>query len=388
MRYNLRAMRQYIYIILLALTAACRTEEEIVPSTNTQVTEADPNVGEVKGLFLLNEGNMGSNKATIDYFDYASGCYSKNIYAERNPMVVKELGDVGNDIQIYKDRLYAVINCSNLVEVMDVATATHIGSVTIPNCRNIVFSGSYAYVSSYAGAIEMSSNAQRGYVAKVNLSSLEVEAECTVGYQPEQMAIVGSKLYVANSGGYMYPDYDTTLSVIDLESFVESHQIEVAINLVGIVADPRGYLWVSSRGDYYDTPSATYVVDSSTDEVVEMLEVANSSMALCGDYLYVCGADFSYTASDSSLSFTIIDTQSREVIETSFIKDGTQDDITLPYRVAVNPESGEIFITDAKDYVTPGKLHCYSPDGSLRWSATTGDIPAHIVFTSTALEPI
>ncbi|MFI3324314.1 MAG: DUF5074 domain-containing protein [Rikenellaceae bacterium] len=381
-------MRQYIYIILLALTAACRTEEEIVPSTNTQVTEADPNVGELKGLFLLNEGNMGSNKATIDYFDYASGNYSKNIYAERNPTVVKELGDVGNDIQIYEDRLYAVINCSNLVEVMDVATAAHIGSVTIPNCRNIVFSGPYAYVSSYAGAVELSSYSQLGYVAKIDLSTLEIIGECGVGYQPEQMAIVDSKLYVANSGGYMYPDYDTTLSVIDLETFVESHKIEVAINLVGVVADDRGYLWVSSRGDYYDTPSATYVVDSSSDEVVDMLDVANSSMALSGDYLYICGADFSYTATDTSTSFTIIDTQSRTIIDTAFIKDNTQDDITLPYCVAVNPESGEIFITDAKDYVTPGRLHCYSANGELQWSATTGDIPAHIVFTTTALESI
>ena len=46
----------------------------------------------VKGFFLLNEGNMGSNKATLDYFDYETGIYHKNIYAERNPGVVQELG--------------------------------------------------------------------------------------------------------------------------------------------------------------------------------------------------------------------------------------------------------------------------------------------------------
>lgn len=82
---------------------------------------------------------MGSNKATLDYFDYASGEYHKNIFAERNPSVVKELGDVGNDIQIYGNKLYAVINCSHLLEVMDVNTAKEITKITVTNCRYIVF---------------------------------------------------------------------------------------------------------------------------------------------------------------------------------------------------------------------------------------------------------
>ena len=102
--------------------------------------------GDIKGFFLLNEGNMGSNKSTLDYFDYQTGIYTKNIYAERNPGVVKELGDVGNDIQIYGNKLYAVVNCSHFVEVMDVRTARHITQISIPNCRYIVFKGRYAYV--------------------------------------------------------------------------------------------------------------------------------------------------------------------------------------------------------------------------------------------------
>ena len=34
---------------------------------------------------------MNSNKATLDYFDYAKGTYFRNIYAEANPNVVKNL---------------------------------------------------------------------------------------------------------------------------------------------------------------------------------------------------------------------------------------------------------------------------------------------------------
>ena len=95
----------------MLLFFSCRyDDDEIIPSVITKVTPSDSVPGPVKGFFLLNEGNMGSNKATLDYFDYASGEYHKNIFAERNPNVVKELGDVGNDIQIYGNKLYAVIN--------------------------------------------------------------------------------------------------------------------------------------------------------------------------------------------------------------------------------------------------------------------------------------
>ena len=57
-----------------AVITSCRGIEPITPSTGNEVTGGSE-AGEVKGFFLLNEGNMGSNKATLDYFDYATGVY-------------------------------------------------------------------------------------------------------------------------------------------------------------------------------------------------------------------------------------------------------------------------------------------------------------------------
>lgn len=147
----------------------CRPIESEIPPQTTDVSSGES--GEIAGFFLLNEGNMGSNKCTLEYYDYASGIYMKNIYAERNPGLVQELGDVGNDLQIYGDRLYAVVNCSNLIEVMDVKTARHIGQVSVPNCRYIVFKNQYAYVSSYAGPVEIDPNYRMGYVAKIDTTA-------------------------------------------------------------------------------------------------------------------------------------------------------------------------------------------------------------------------
>lgn len=373
----------------LSLPASCRREEGIVPSTSTNVTDGNQPDGPIRGFFLLNEGNMGSNKATLDYFDYASGNYTKNIYAERNPGVVKELGDVGNDLQIYGNKLYAVINCSHFVEVMDVRTARHITQISIPNCRYITFDKGYAYVSSYAGPVEIDPNARLGYVAKIDTATMQIVGTCTVGYQPEEMVITNGKLYVANSGGYRVPNYDRTVSVIDLERFEEIKKIDVAINLHRLELDRYGHIWVSSRGDFYETPSRTYVIDSKSDQVVDEFDLLPcSNMTLCGDSLYMYSTEWNYPTQSNTINYAIVNVQSRKVVTRNFITDGTDAQIVVPYGLAVNPQTREFFVTDAGNYVTPGMLYCFAPDGTLKWSVETGDIPAHFAFTTRALEPI
>ena len=373
-----------LLLTFLTFLAACRTIEPVTPSDPTDV--GGGNAGDIAGFFLLNEGNMGSNKCTLDYYDYTSGIYSKNIYAERNPGVVQELGDVGNDLQIYGGKLWAVVNCSNLVEVMDVATARHLGVVSVPNCRYITFHDRYAYVSSYAGPVDVDPNARLGYVARIDTSSLQVIDTCVVGYQPEEMVITQGKLYVANSGGYRVPDYDHTVSVIDLASFKEIKKIDVAPNLHRMELDAYGHIWVSSRGDYYDIQPMTFIVDTNSDCVIDQLDLlACSDMTLCGDSLYVYNNTWSYFTQTSDVNYAIVNTKTREVVTRRFITDGTETQFQNPYGIAVNPNTHEIFVTDARDYITPGKVYCFSSEGRLKWSANTGDIPSRIVFTKNRL---
>ena len=352
--------------IFALFLSSCRKEDEIIPSTEEQGGKPEP-AGPIKGFFLLNEANMGSNKSTLDYYDYETGKYTRNIYAERNPGVVKELGDVGNDLQIYGNRLYAVINVSH---------------------RYIVFKDGFAYVSSYAGPVKIDPNARLGYVAKVDTATLKVVAECPVGYQPDEIVIYGDKLYVANSGGYRVPNYDKTISIIDLKTFTEEKKVDVAINLHRLELDNYGKIWVSSRGDYYHVPSKMFVFDPKTEKVTKTLDVSCSNMTLSGDSLFVYSTEWSYLTGENTISYTVIDTKTQEVIDRDFIKDGTAKDIKIPYGIATNRERGEFYVTDAKNYVTPGKLHCYDlKTGTRKWSVKTGDIPAHFAFTRKQLQP-
>ena len=252
-------MRKWILNILpLLLFTACRKDVMVVPMENID-TGGTTTKSEIVGMYLLNEGNMGSNKATLDYLDLSgndpTSHYLRNIYSERNPTTVMSLGDVGNDIQIYGSRLWLVINCSNKVEVARAADAIRIGQENIPNCRYVTFKDQYAYVSSYVGSVSDGSASPLGSVYQVDTLTLQKTDSVSVGYQPEEMAILGDKLYVANSGGYqgmIGEGYESTVSVVDLATMQEERTIEVAMNLHHVKADHYGQLWVTSRGDYFN----------------------------------------------------------------------------------------------------------------------------------------
>ena len=366
----------------LLLCSSCRQEIVIWPPETEQA--GDTLTNGVHGFYLLNEGNMGSNKASLDYYDFTTATYARNFYAFRNPSVPKELGDVGNDLQIYGSRLYAVINCSNKIEVMTAESAQRIGQINLPNCRYLCFEGGYGYCTSYAGPVVLGKeHAQLGYVARFDTATLTIDRTCLVGYQPDGMAVIDGKLYIANSGGYLAPDYETTLSVINLETFTETERIEVAPNLQYVIADRYGQLWVSSRGDNNALPASLICLDLQGSGYQKAAEftLPIGDVCLCGDSLYVIGKAFNMTTFEEETTYTIIHTATREVVTDCFISDGTQQSIRQPYGVAVHPVTRDIYVTDAKDYVTPGMLHCYSPQGILRWSVRAGDIPAHIAFS-------
>jgi len=374
-----------VYFLPLMLSATgCRDDELVVPAEYDPVPEVPATDTAIRGFYLVNEGNMGSNKCTLDYFDYFTGLYARNFYAERNPAVIKELGDVGNDIGIYGSKLYVVVNCSHKVEVMDAKSGVRIGQIDIPNCRYVRFHRGKAYVSSYVGPVLIDPDAPKGAVYEIDTLSLRATRKVSVVYQPEEMEVVDDYMYVANSGGYRAPAYDNTVSVIQMIDFKQVRQIPVGINLHRLKKDRYKKLWVSSRGDYMTRPSRLYVLEKNRSNnqmyVTDTIPVAVSNMALKGDSLYYYATEWNNFTASNTISYGIIDIRTKEVVSTNFISDGTDADIVIPYGIAVHPETGDIFVTDARNYVSSGTLYCFSPEGKCKWSVRTGDIPAHIAF--------
>lgn len=387
----MKYLRLFAMLLLFAGMTACSDEPETPGAEEEEVNPpADENhdaetpdgaepdkTGPVAGFYVLNEGNMGANKSTIDYFEYAKSRYIRNIYPERNPSVVMELGDAGNDIAVYKDRLYAVINGSHKVEVMRADSAIRIGQMEVSSPRSIVFDGNSAYVTSFVGG-----DGNFGSVVRFDLATLKSTGSLSVGYCPEEMVIADGYIYVANSQNYGIGAFDDKITVISTADFKVAGEIKVGCNLRHLRADAQGNLWVVSQGNYVDIAANLYKLPKEGVNkfgAPKAFDIPCTNIALAGEKLYyyttTYGADWS-----ASYTYGTINTVTGAE-EGSFIKDdAVKNDIQTPYCIAIQPANGDIFITDARNYTSSGKLYCLDKDGKLRWSVKTGDIPGHIAF--------
>ena len=367
-------------IILPAEEEQLPPQEETTPEEEEEEDTPPESVTTIAGFYLLNEGNMNMNKASLDYFDYTTGKYRRNVYGEANPDATLGLGDVGNDIGIYGSKLYTVINASNKLEIMDVATTKRLGVIEIKNCRYITFANGKAYVSAYDGEISIGQNSPNGFVAEIDTTLLTINRRVEVGRQPEELAVVEGKLYVANSGGYSPPNYETTVSVVDINSFEVINSIEVAPNLHRLKATQSGDLYVSSRGDYYQIPSQLFVIDTKKDKVKNSFDIPTNNLTIVGDTAYIVGSAFSYETFEWEIDYRMIDIKKEELLEGSFLPESVSNEIEMPYGLAVDPLSKDIYITDARDYVSPGTLYCIDQNKAVKFTVKTGDIPAHFAF--------
>ena len=373
---------------LLVLTLfACREPDDIDPSNNTDTGDVVA-TDSLRGFYVLCEGTYGGNDSSLDYYDFGTAQYKSNIYGERNPSQVMGLGDVGNDLAVYGGRLYAVINSSHRVEVMDAANAHHIGSINITNCRYLAFHEGYAYISSY-GSTDLPDDAvsgnYTGYVAKVDTATLNIVGTCAVGYQPEELAVLGNRLYGANSGGYRYAtsDYDHTISVIDLASFTKVNTIDLGAdhpNLHRLEAwGHDDLLAITARGDYYAQPGSLMLYSISSNSIVAQMPIGSTAeLTAAGDTLYFYHSEWGQPANFQFIAFDAICKDLTMVVKTLPLDAST---FVAPYGLGVNPETKDILVCDARDYVSPGHLYCFAPDGTKRWQVTTGVIPSRIAFT-------
>ena len=104
-----------------------------------------------------------------------------------------------------------------------------------------------------------------------------------------------------------------------------------------------------------------------------------SDLWLDGDSLYVYGTERSYVDMNSSVQYSIVHVRTHEVVSRALITD-EEVQITIPYGIMVHPVTKDVYLTDAKNYVSPGALWCLDKEGKKKWTVRTGDRPAHFAL--------
>lgn len=97
--------------------------------------------------------------------------------------------------------------------------------------------------------------------------------------------------------------------------------------------------------------------------VTDTLNIPCSNLWIDDDCLYYYSTEWNNNTQSNTIGYGVIDIRTKKVIRDSFISDGTEKDIKIPYGIAVHPVTKDIYVTDAKNYVSSGTLYCYDQDG-------------------------
>ncbi len=354
----MRVLRGLIVLVMASVFLVSCHEPE--PEPKPTPTPVDG--GSYRGMYILNQGMMSSNNSSISYFDFATGKVTLDMFKDVNR---RGLGDTGNDLLVYGSKMYAVVNVSNLVEVINVADCKSIKSISVPGRqpRRAVSHEGKVYVSCFDGS-----------VLKIDTATLEIEATAQAGANPEGICVANNKLYVANSGGLNFPNYGHSVSVFDLASFTKLTDIEVGLNPCGLQSDYQGDVYVNLIGNYKDIKPCMQRIDSKIDTVVNTFNVPVTNFFIHDQHAYLYSFDYSTLKS----TFHVLNVGTEQIINNNFIADGTF--IETPYGIAVNPENGDVFIGDAFMSLYDGNVYCFNNAGRCQYTFEVGRNPGVMVF--------
>ena len=375
-----------VFSAVLVAIASCtkeNTSEVTFAGIEVEVGEQSSSFSK---LYILNEGAF-PGASTLDLLDFNKKKYCTDIFAQANPEVAQGLGNTGNDMALADGKLWVLLNASNQVAVLHLPDAKLEKMLEVDSPRFIVFDAQYAYITSYAGAVYGAEEMVPGKVYRIDRTHYSVST-VEVGYQPEGLAVLNGKLYVANSGGYNWM-HDNRISVIDIATFKLDKHIEAPMTNLYQMAATKDRIWVSSYGEsswYQDADGNWLSTVSAPQSVVSMTPsgqftpwdgVHASKMSLCGNTLVCIGNDAEVEGGwDNCLYFV-------NTTGTSFQKVHFSDTplagIGYPYAVLMDESNGDIYVADG-NFTGGSTLYCLDSNLKLKWKLTTGVGTGHLLL--------
>ena len=351
-------MNKHIFtVFLLAILVLAGCKKDPIP------TPVDP-TDSTSPVYLLSEGSWGGNDAEISLLDRNSDNVTLDWFSSANG---RGIGDLAQDLIHYGSRLYATVHSSNTIEVINPSTGKSIKQINMGQRgpRYIVPHNGKIYVSCYDKT-----------VVRIDTASLEIEASCPLsGMQPEQLCILGDNLYVCNCWQYDANGdaiYDSTVSIVNLNSFTETGKITVGQNPGRIKALDSHRFIVACAGDHLSP--VTLIVDILTQEQTP-LSVAATNFDIYNNTIYLYNT--SYDAQwNPTASFYRVDANTLQV--TPILEDYGQR-LPYAYRINVDPVNGNLYICTSP-YTANADVYTFRPDGTEIRHVEGGILSSKVVF--------
>ena len=355
---KMKKVNLFLVSIIAALLLACKPEQPVNPDIFT--------VG--SGVLVLNEGNYQFSNASLTYYNPDADTTVNNLFYRVNNA---PLGDVAESMALADGKLYIVVNNSNLIYKVDANTM--VCDTTKPfklsdfySPREIQFvAPNKAYVSDLYGT----------QLWIINPQDMSHSGSIEMGKSTEKMVLVGNELYLSNwSNTFVTGMEKNTVQVVDVNNDVKVAEIQVGKEPNTMAVDKNGHVWVLCEGATWEADGeqpSLWEINPILKTAVKRFEFDGTAMVLranpSGDLLYVIYNN----------EVRRFDLASLTLSETFRIAAEPQG---MFYNMAVEPKTGDIYVTDAKNYMMNGTVYRYSNDGVLLSSFEAGVIPSAMLF--------
>jgi len=322
---------------------ACRKDEE------TTVITPD-----TKGVIVLNEGGFQKSNGSVGIYKPGTSSYS-DLFKTANG---RPLGDVVQSITEIAGKYYIVVNNSNKIEVVNKSDFKSVATININQPRNVLkVNDNKAYISQFDNTMSV-----------LDLNSNTINSTINIKASTDNMALLNNKIYVCKAySNKIFVINGTDNAVIDsliigsgLASIANVGTTKLALFCLGTVDFSTGAITENGK-----------IVFINQDSV----KIERTFPLTTGSY---GGSMISYS---SNLYFTFGDKKLYSMSNTA-TSGSTKNVLTSSgniYGFNVNND-GEIFVTDAGDFTSEGKVYIYNATGVKQKEFTAGIVPSKILF--------
>jgi YVTN family beta-propeller protein len=311
-------------------------------------------------LFIVNEGNFMYGNASLTCYDTLNRVTQNDLFYRVNGL---PLGDVAESMSKWKTKGYVVVNNSGKIYVIDIESGKYSGKITgFTSPRFIHFiNDKKAYVSDlYAGKIS---------IVNPTTNVITGSIPCPSHLSTEEMVQYGDLVFVSCWSG------DKTVLVIDTVQDQIVAEITTGLQPCGLVLDRYNKIWVLCQS-IPGNSSANMAMLQKIDPVHKMIEKSYRFPATAKPVKLVIDGP------GENLFFLL----GNDVHKMSVLADqlSTKPFLALQskllYGLGIDPQNGNIYVSDALDYQQPGIISRFSSSGKLLDTFKTGIIPGRFCF--------
>ncbi|MDI1256811.1 MAG: hypothetical protein PSV16_12000 [Flavobacterium sp.] len=328
----------------------------VLVSCNDTSSSSAPLGAYDNGILVVNEGNGTAGSVTFIGNDMTT--IQQDVYGAEN--AGDGIGGYVQSIFFDGDRAFIISNGSNKITVVNRYTFELIDKIetgfSVPR-YGVVVDGK-AYVTNLKTFGDLTDD----FIAVINLETLAVESTIPVNAIADKIVAKNGKLYVAN-GNY---GEGSSLTVINAATGTITATVDLGI-APNSLEEKDGNLYVLCS-NYFD-PSKLVKVSLSNNQVVSTVTLPESLGN--AQNLDIDGGKIYFTVNSDVFSTAL---NATTVSETPLFASAA----TTLYGFSVN--DGKIYVSDANDYVSDGKVFVYATTGTLENQFTVGLIPNGFYF--------